>query len=453
MLGPRQTPPPPPPPPRRRYSFFDHCERNVYREILVGNCLSWCIPNGDLQSPTVPSRRRLYSGHSIRTVLMSPKAWRPNPMPARCVEGAPLTIFLAAFISSRWTHSICLVAKFTGRSPVYTPASSQTPPKPSSRPRSVSKPSDRRTPRPEATVRVIKPFSLLTVSVCVGTVSLRTSFSRSNPYRPGGMLRVCSGPPGASPRKRFSLIDVVPPRREGDCFQANVEAPVSVADVPLEGDYLPPLNVRKYVEHTGSIWVRKLSNLIVKPSTSQASKKAAAHDVGNLAEGRVRFQFDDPQKWFGAKYPDIFENYPLTVSSDKAVQAWRSNPMQFWQNQLNFAVWCATTGSGVSLEDHLSAADGFLQSFYRFHVYYQIRRILVEIQGPLPRDRAWDAVNNPYDRGGYERICDEFPALWLEGQWLQLGARSSLHAQHQERTTPLISCRRVWPEQIGVCIE
>ena len=137
-------------------------------------------------------------------------------------------------------------------------------------------------------------------------------------------------------------------------------------------------------------------------------QKAAAHDVGNLAEGRVRVQFDDPQKWFGAKYPDIFENYPLTVSSDKAVQAWRSNLMQFWQNQLNFAFWCATTGSGVSLEDHLSAADGFLQSFYRFHVYYQIRHILVEIQAPLPRDRAWDAVNNPYDRGGYERICDEF---------------------------------------------
>ena len=82
--------------------------------------------------------------------------------------------------------------------------------------------------------------------------------------------------------------------------------------------------------------------------------------------------------------------------------------MQFWQNQLNFAVWCATTGCGVSLEDHLSAADGFLQSVYGFHVYYQIRRILVEIQAPLPRDRAWDAVNNPYDRRGYERICDEF---------------------------------------------
>ena len=118
-------------------------------------------------------------------------------MPARSVEGAPLTTFSAVLISSRWTHSICLVAKFTGRSPVYTPASSQTPPKPSSRPRSASKPSDRRIPRSGATSRVIKPLSRLTASVCVGwgLAPLRISFSRSNPYRPGGMLRVSSDPP------------------------------------------------------------------------------------------------------------------------------------------------------------------------------------------------------------------------------------------------------------------
>ena len=159
-------------------------------------------------SPTVPSRRRLYSGHSMRTVLMSPKACHPNPMLVRSVQGAPSTIFSAVLISSRWIHSICLVAKFTGRWPVYTPAS---------RPRSVSKPSDRRTPRPEATVRVIKPLTLLTFSVCVGLelTPSRTPFSRSNPYRPGGMLRVSSGPPSTSPCKTSPLTRccTTPPRR------------------------------------------------------------------------------------------------------------------------------------------------------------------------------------------------------------------------------------------------
>ena len=137
-------------------------------------------------------------------------------------------------------------------------------------------------------------------------------------------------------------------------------------------------------------------------------QKTAARDVGDLRKVRVRVQADDPQKWFEAKYPDIFEHYPLKVTSDSQIQTWRKNPMQFWQNQLNFAVWCATTGCGVSVEDHLTPDDGFLQSVYRFHVYYQTRRILEEIQAPLPYDETWNAVENSYDRKGYEKICDEF---------------------------------------------
>ena len=52
--------------------------------------------------------------------------------------------------------------------------------------------------------------------------------------------------------------------------------------------------------------------------------------------------------------------------------------------------------------------DGFRQSVYRFHVYYQTRRILEEIQAPLPYDETWNAVKNSYDRKGYEKTCDEF---------------------------------------------
>ena len=112
---------------------------------------------------------------------------------------------------------------------------------------------------------------------------------------------------------------------------------------------------------------------------------------------------------FETQYPDVFEKYRLPpVSSDKLVQAWGSSPMQFWQNQLNFAVWCATTGCGVSLEDHLTAADALLQSVYRFHMYYQIRRILEELQAPLPQDQAWHPTSNMCDHRAYERICSEF---------------------------------------------
>lgn len=112
---------------------------------------------------------------------------------------------------------------------------------------------------------------------------------------------------------------------------------------------------------------------------------------------------------FETQYPDVFENYRVpNVSSDKIVQAWNSTPMQFWQNQLNFAVWCATSGCGVSVQDHLNADVPLLHALYRFHVYYQTRRILKEIQASLPQDQAWQATNNSYDRRAYERICSEF---------------------------------------------
>ena len=111
---------------------------------------------------------------------------------------------------------------------------------------------------------------------------------------------------------------------------------------------------------------------------------------------------------FLTKFPDCFEKYALTVSSATVVKAWSSNPMQFWQNQVNFAVWCATTGCGVSAQDHLQASDPMMRAVYRFHVYYQIRRILAELQAPLPQDQAWNNLNNSYDRRAYERICGEF---------------------------------------------
>ena len=112
---------------------------------------------------------------------------------------------------------------------------------------------------------------------------------------------------------------------------------------------------------------------------------------------------------FQTQFSDVFQKYILPyVECDSLVQAWHSHPMQFWQNQLNFAVWCATTGCGVSSQDHLSSADPLMCSLYHFHVYYQARRILKEIQTPLPQDRAWSAFNNPYDRRAYERICNEF---------------------------------------------
>ena len=121
-------------------------------------------------------------------------------------------------------------------------------------------------------------------------------------------------------------------------------------------------------------------------------------------------QVSDGQSGFKVKFPDIFAKYVLPyVESDAIVQDWGERPMQFWQNQINFALWCATTGCGVSMQDHLSGdIPVFARSLFLFHVYYQTRRILFEMKVALPTDDSWNAFNNSYDGKAYEKICDEF---------------------------------------------
>ena len=95
------------------------------------------------------------------------------------------------------------------------------------------------------------------------------------------------------------------------------------------------------------------------------------------------------------------------ISSNEIVNRWNTDWLSFWQNQLNFAIWCATTGCGIDVNNHLKAG-GLTGSLFLFHVYYQTRRILFELGVALPQNKSWNAFKNMYDRGAYERICKEF---------------------------------------------
>ena len=91
--------------------------------------------------------------------------------------------------------------------------------------------------------------------------------------------------------------------------------------------------------------------------------------------------------------------------------------MRFWQNQLNFAVWCATTGCGAGFNNHLNDKS-MVGSLFRFHVYYQTRRILFEMSVALPQDTNWNAFDNSYNRSAYERISKEFN-VDINSDWRQ----------------------------------
>ena len=76
---------------------------------------------------------------------------------------------------------------------------------------------------------------------------------------------------------------------------------------------------------------------------------------------------DDKGSHIQALFQDVFADYqnpPLTGDvkmANKAWNIWKSTSLDRWQCQLNFTLWCATAGCGVSFEDHLQAEDPSLR--------------------------------------------------------------------------------------------
>ena len=123
--------------------------------------------------------------------------------------------------------------------------------------------------------------------------------------------------------------------------------------------------------------------------------------------------FVSPTEYFVTKFRDIFSKTQITHTTGKESRSWLSGPkMKYWPQQLNFALWCATTGSGISWEI-LNKLSQQLRAFYRFHVYFTVRRILFEMGGiqsfsALPGDPTFNQTENKYDSPSFKRICAEF---------------------------------------------
>ena len=203
-------------------------------------------------------------------------------------------------------------------------------------------------------------------------------------------------------------------------------------------DRFPILNVGECDVHSDGqegLLVQKLCNIsggghFKEKQASPASQKIMVDDEGGD---------------FQASFPDIFADYqnpPLTGDinmGNKAWDNWQHAPMTWWHCQLNFAVWCATAGCGVSADDHLQAKDPLLASLYRFHVYYAIRRLLVELKVALPGDQSHSWYQNAYDARAYKRLCTEFGVslIQIRGKSWTTGAKASdLGARIWSRQAP-----------------
>ena len=112
---------------------------------------------------------------------------------------------------------------------------------------------------------------------------------------------------------------------------------------------------------------------------------------------------------FQVKFPNVFTNYSLggVRVEDQKFKDWDHYKFTIWQSQLNFAVFCASSACGVSVE-HLNAKEPMIRSIYRFHVYYHIRRILKILEIPLTYENSFNQFNNPYNHEKYIHVCSEY---------------------------------------------
>ena len=126
-----------------------------------------------------------------------------------------------------------------------------------------------------------------------------------------------------------------------------------------------------------------------------------------------------PTDSFQAKMRNIFTKTVVPFWSSKQAYAWLGGPnYKYWPQQLNFAVWCATCGCGISLEE-LSKWPLIIQGFIKFHVYFTTRRILYELGVPLPDESAFNQTDNTYTKSAFEALCNEFGVVNADFQWIR----------------------------------
>jgi len=141
----------------------------------------------------------------------------------------------------------------------------------------------------------------------------------------------------------------------------------------------------------------------------------AAPSLKKIFNSQIKI-YVTPDSFFVVKFREIFEQTRLEHNSATESKVWSGWPnMKYWPQQLNFTVFCSTQGCGISREvfDSGVALPEQIRAFYKFHVYFTVRRILFQMGGiqsvsALPGDPTFNPSGNNYDMASYKRICAEF---------------------------------------------
>ena len=134
--------------------------------------------------------------------------------------------------------------------------------------------------------------------------------------------------------------------------------------------------------------------------------------IGDVLNKELKI-YVTPTEFYTTKFREIFKKTQIKFTSALFERMWLAGPNQsFWPQQLNFALWCATTGCGIS-RDILFPSGSILnlspqlRLFYLFHVCFTVRRILYEIGGiesvgALPDDPTFNHKTNKYVIASYK---------------------------------------------------
>ena len=157
--------------------------------------------------------------------------------------------------------------------------------------------------------------------------------------------------------------------------------------------------------------------------------------IGDVLNKKLKI-YVTPTEFFTTKFREIFKKTQITFTTAKYGRKWVKGPnLSFWPQQLNFALWCATTGCGISCD--ILFPTGYLnlspqvRSFYLFHIYFTVRRILCEIGriesvSALPDDPTFKQRDNKYAIASYKKICGS-----------SVSTPALISALHMEKTTGL----------------
>ena len=132
-------------------------------------------------------------------------------------------------------------------------------------------------------------------------------------------------------------------------------------------------------------------------------------DVDDIANSLINLDiFVTPRKSFRAKMRNVFGASMVRFTSGAQGNAWlNGSNYKYWPQQLNFSLWCATCGCGISLAE-IDKYPKVIQGFIKFHVYFTTRRVLYELGVPLPDESAFNQTNNVYTKSAFSSLCNEF---------------------------------------------